>query len=60
MEAAALYAFAKTRQKKVVCFAHLTNNMAQDGDDFEKGIENGSIDSLELIYQTALCLHLTD
>lgn len=52
MEASALYAFSRARNKHVVCFAHLTNNMAQDGDDFEKGIENGSIDSLELIFQT--------
>ena len=52
MEASALYAFAKARSKNVVCFAHLTNNMAQEGEDFEKGVENGSIDSLGLIYQT--------
>ena len=56
MEAAALYAFAKVRQKRVVCFAHLTNNMAQEAKDFEKGVENGSIDSLEVIYQTIACL----
>jgi len=52
MEASALYAFAKARNKNVVCFAHLTNNMALEGDDFEKGTENGSIDSLELIFRT--------
>ena len=52
MEASSLYAFAKARSKNVVCFAHLTNNMAQEGEDFEKGVENGSIDSLELIFQT--------
>lgn len=56
MEASALYAFAEARQKNVVCFAHLTNNMAKDGDDFEKGLENGSIDSIELVRQTIQCL----
>ncbi|MDN5216869.1 nucleoside phosphorylase [Fulvivirgaceae bacterium BMA12] len=56
MEASALYAFAKAHQKNVVCFAHLTNNMAQDTEDFEKGTENGSIDSLGVIYQTIACL----
>ncbi|WP_445664675.1 phosphorylase family protein [Fodinibius sp. AD559] len=49
MEAAALYAFAKAKQQPVVCFAHLTNTMAQEAGDFEKGVENGSIDSLNLI-----------
>ncbi|MDR8394351.1 hypothetical protein NC796_24595 [Aliifodinibius sp. S!AR15-10] len=48
MEAAALYAFAETRQQPVVCFAHLTNTMAREAGDFEKGLENGSIASLEL------------
>lgn len=57
MEASALYAFARAQQKRVVCFAHLTNNMAQEGKDFEKGNENGSIDSLEVIYQTISCLN---
>lgn len=57
MEASALYAFAKARQKQVICFAHLTNKMAQEGEDFEKGIENGSIDSLEVIYHTIACLN---
>lgn len=57
MEAAALYAFAKARQKQVICYAHLTNNMAQHGEDFEKGQENGSIDSLEVINATIACLN---
>jgi uridine phosphorylase len=56
MEAAALYAFAKAKNRNVVCFAHLTNNMAQFGSDFEKGLENGSIESLELIYHTTKIL----
>lgn len=49
MEAAALYAFSQVRQKPVICFAHLTNTMAREGEDFEKGVENGSIASLNLL-----------
>lgn len=56
MEAAALYAFAQAKNKRVVCFAHLTNTMAQDEGDFEKGEENGSIKALELIYAAAASL----
>lgn len=52
MEAAALYAFAKARNKQVICFAHLTNTMAQTEGDFEKGEEMGSLDTLELIRET--------
>jgi uridine phosphorylase len=53
MEAAALYAFALARGKKVVCYAHLTNTMAREGADFEKGEENGSLDSLAVLAHTA-------
>jgi purine-nucleoside phosphorylase len=53
MEASALYAFSEAKSKPVVCFAHITNSMAQQNGDFEKGAENGSLTSLELIYQTA-------
>jgi purine-nucleoside phosphorylase len=53
MEAAALYAFAEAKNKKVICFAHITNSMAQNGLDFEKGQENGSITSLQLVHLTA-------
>jgi uridine phosphorylase len=59
MEAGALYSFAKSKNKKVVCFAHITNSMAQMEFDFEKGLENGSIASLDLIYQTAIALMKT-
>lgn len=41
MEAAALYAYAAARDRAVVCLAHVTNTMAADGDDFEKGVDNG-------------------
>jgi uridine phosphorylase len=52
MEAAALYAFATAKGKSIICFAHITNTMAQEGIDFEKGLENGSIGSLQLIQLT--------
>lgn len=53
MEAAALYAFAEAKQAPVVCFAHVTNQMAQKTGDFEKGAANGSHDALQLIDQVA-------
>lgn len=52
MEASALYAFSKAKAKAIICYAHLTNSMAQQNGDFEKGAENGSLTSLEVVYQT--------
>lgn len=52
MEAAALYAFAETKNRNVICFAHLTNTMAQQEGDFEKGEYFGSLESLALIRST--------
>jgi uridine phosphorylase len=49
MEAAALYAFAAARQKPVVCFAHVTNQMARIDGDFEKGAGDGAIESIRLL-----------
>ncbi len=49
MEASALYAFAKAKNRKVICFAHLTNTMAQNEGDFEKGTHFGSVETLRLI-----------
>ena len=49
MEAAALYAFAQVRQKPVLCFAHVTNQMGRVDRDFEKGEADGSHDALQLI-----------
>ena len=49
MEAAALYAFAAARQKPVLCFAHVTNQMAQSEGDFEKGEADGTVDALAVI-----------
>ena len=53
MEAAALYAFARARAKPVLCFAHVTNQMAVSEGDFEKGAAGGAHDSLSVIAATA-------
>jgi purine-nucleoside phosphorylase len=49
MEAAALYAFAQARRAPVLCFAHVTNRMAQVEGDFEKGEADGADDALRLL-----------
>ncbi len=49
MEAAALYAFARARNKLVLCFAHVTNQMGRVDGDFEKGIADGAEESLRVI-----------
>ena len=49
MEASALYALAEVKKFNIVCFAHLTNFMAQSEGDFEKGEEFGSIETLNLV-----------
>ncbi|MEO5365601.1 MAG: nucleoside phosphorylase [Magnetococcus sp. WYHC-3] len=49
MEAAALYAFATARHAHVLCFAHVTNQMARDGQDFEKGEDDGAVASLSVL-----------
>lgn len=49
MEAAALYAFAAARQRPVLCIAHVTNQLGRVEGDFEKGAENGALDSLDLV-----------
>ncbi len=54
MEAAALYAFALARNKPVLCFAHVTNQMGQTG-DFEKGDANGATASIALVHAVADC-----
>jgi hypothetical protein len=45
MEAAALYAFAKSARVRVLCLAHVTNTMGQAGNDFEKGEADGTRDA---------------
>jgi uridine phosphorylase len=49
MEAAALYAFAAATHRCVVCFAHVTNAMAQTEGDFEKGEADGTTATLAVI-----------
>jgi uridine phosphorylase len=49
MEAVALYAFAQVRQKPVLCFAHVTNQMGRIDGDPEKGEADGSKDALDLV-----------
>jgi uridine phosphorylase len=49
MEAAALYAFSAATGHPVVCFAHVTNSMAQAEGDFEKGEADGSTATLAVV-----------
>jgi uridine phosphorylase len=53
MEAAALYALAEVKQYKIICFAHVTNQMGQTEGDFEKGQAQGSLTALRILTQTA-------
>ncbi|WP_298256101.1 nucleoside phosphorylase [Bradyrhizobium sp.] len=46
MEAAALYAFSTATGHPVICFAHVTNAMAQTEGDFEKGEADGTTTTL--------------
>jgi uridine phosphorylase len=48
MESAALYAYATARDRDVLCLAHVTNTMAVDGDDFEKGQANGALATIAM------------
>ena len=49
MEAAALYAFAGSAHRSVICFAHVTNAMAQTEGDFEKGDADGTTATLAVV-----------
>lgn len=51
MEAAGLYAFARARQRDVVCLAHVTNQMGTVAGDFEKGEADGTVDALVVVSQ---------
>ena len=53
MEAAALYAFARARGRPVLCFAHVTNQMAVEAGDFEKGEDDGARASLRVVAAVA-------
>lgn len=49
MEAAALYAFARSAGVRLLCLAHVTNTMGQVGEDFEKGEADGTRDALSVL-----------
>jgi uridine phosphorylase len=49
MEAAALYAFGRSAGVRLLCLAHITNTMGQDGADFEKGEADGTRDALSVL-----------
>jgi purine-nucleoside phosphorylase len=49
MEAAALYAFARSSNRKVICLAHVTNMMAVVEKDFEKGEADGTVEALRVL-----------
>ena len=53
MEAAALYAFARARSQRVVCVAHLTNELGRADVDFEKGAHDGAEDALAIVAAVA-------
>ena len=53
MEAAALYTFATVKKARVLCLAHVTNTMAQAGQDFEKGAADGTDDALAVLAAVA-------
>ena len=52
MEAAALYALSATSGHSIVCFAHVTNSMAQTEGDFEKGEADGAKATLAVVAAT--------
>ena len=49
MEAAALYVFAQAANRQVLCFAHVTNSMGQNEQDFEKGEADGTFDAMQVL-----------
>ncbi len=57
MEAAALYAFARVANARVLCLAHVTNTMGTTSDDFEKSEADGTRDALDILETTVTALH---
>ncbi len=57
MEAAALYTFARKRNKAILCLAHVTNTMGLADGDFEKGEAEGTADALMILDILAKALH---
>jgi uridine phosphorylase len=56
MEAAALYTFARTRNRPVLCLAHVTNTMGLSEQDFEKGEADGTAEALAVLSAIASAL----
>jgi uridine phosphorylase len=54
MEAAALYALARARGRPIVCFAHVTNELAVTDGDFEKGPADGAEAALAIVAAVAV------
>lgn len=52
MEAAALLAFAAVGKRKVICLAHVTNQMARGRNDFDKGGSTGQESAIRLCEET--------
>src|ERR1700688_446324 len=59
MEAAALYAFARSADARILCLAHVTNTMGQTGDDFEKGEADGTRDAMAALAAIIAGVHST-
>src|SRR6195952_4031009 len=57
MEAAALYAFGRSAGMSLLCLAHITNTMGQNGVDFEKGHADGTSDALSVLESVVAALH---
>ena len=57
MEAAALHAFARVPNSRMLCLAHVTNTMGTTGDHFEKGEADGTRDALDILETTVTALH---
>lgn len=53
MEASALYSFSEAKGNPVICVAHITNQMGNVKNDFEKGEAQDSLDAMEVISQAA-------
>jgi uridine phosphorylase len=60
MEAAALYTFARARNKVVLCLAHVTNTMGLADRDFEKGEADGTADALLMLEALAKALRVEE
>ena len=53
MEASALCAFAEAKCHPVICFAHITNQIGNVENDFEKGETQDGLGAIKVILQVA-------